>query len=473
MIYSKKFIALSLFLCSTLLLLSGCPMQGAKQERRGAKTVTLNPVDEKNERLVPQRPIARPQAPSKPVEPPAPAPTADKEVVDAVIAWVDGLGPNCSYKLSNSGAMIELSISTNDLKLEDVQRIAKLSDLTKLTFNNCRDFSDEYTEALLPLKEQLDYLQIGNGIITNESGKFVAQFVNLTELNLHHNANIGDAFCAELITNDPETVPLKKLEKLNMIYTGLTQTGLIHVRKLPNLSSLDIRGCTVIGDAGMRNVAKMPNLKSFLHYTGSASDAGLEQLSAVQNETQNIEMLHLQDFRLTDAAGPMLAKFTNLKTLILFRCGEFGSEGLKALKGMELNRLTLRGLPNVGNDGFEVFQDMPKLTRLYLTEMDAISDEGVANLSAVQTLEILEIEVMAVTDRTVKTISELKNLKELKLRSTEITNDSLDLLLKMPKLQTLRLLDNARIDESAAKGLLEPKEFKTLEIGKTRGELSE
>lgn len=404
----------------------------------------------------------RPTGPVRPVSKPSPPPTADPGVVETVIARIDQFGLNNSYKLSPSGALIELSISTGELTLDDVREIAKLSDLVKLTFNGCRDFDDEYTRELLPLKDQLTYLQIGNSKITNDSGEILGQFVNLVELDLHHNANVSDGICRQLLG-------LEKLEKLNMIYTNLTQTGLVQIRKLPVLHTLDIRGCTIIADAGMKNVARIPHLKNFQHYSGSVTDAGLEDLTAAEG----MESLFLQDFRLTDRAGQSLRKFANLKSLILFRCGEFGSKGLLELKGMGLNRLTLRGLPNVGNDGFAVFQDLPELKKLYITEMNAISDEGIAYLSSLGQLETLEIEIVGISDESLKTLGEMKSLKELKIRETNISNEGLKYLQALPNLKTLRILDNLRVDEPAAREMFAGKGLGVLEVKKTRGALEE
>ena len=369
---------------------------------------------------------------------------------------------NNSYKSSPARAINELSINTNELELEDVELIAKLTGLEKLSFSSCRAFNDKYTEALLPLKDSLTSLKIGNSQITNRSAEIIAEFPNLVELNLERNTGIGTPAC-RFFAN------MEKLERLNLIYTSLNETGLLQIRRIPNLQSLDIRGCTIIADNGMKRIAEIPKLKSFQHYSNSVSDTGLEELTAAEN----IESLFLQDFRLTDAAGQSLKKFKNLTSLILFRCGEFGSPGLLELRGMPLTRLTLRGLPNLGNDGFEVFRELPGLKRLYLTELDAVGDAAFLPMTELKNLEILEVEIVGISDEALQSIAKLQNLRELKLRSVGITDAGLDEILKLPRLTSLTLLDNAGIDDAAARDKFAAKNYRVLEIGRSRGDVQE
>jgi hypothetical protein len=292
----------------------------------------------------------------------------------------------------------------------------------------------------------------------------ISKFPNIVELNLERNTGIGDPAAREI-------AKMEKLEHLNLIYTNLTDNGLMALRRMPNLRSLDIRGCTPISDSGMRHIARMSALKSFQHFSNGVSDAGLETLTAAEN----IESLFLQDFRLTDpAAGQSLKKFKNLTDLTLFRCGEFGSQGLLELKGMSFTRLRLRGLPNLGNDGFEVFREMPTLRRLILEELDAVGDAAFVPIAELANLEVLAVEVIpGVTNEALKSIAKLQNLRELKLRSVEITNEGLDEILKLPRLTSLQLLDNGRIDEAAAREKFAGKNYRTLTIGKTRGDVQE
>jgi Leucine-rich repeat (LRR) protein len=86
--------------------------------------------------------------------------------------------------------------------------------------------------------------------------------------------------------------------------------------------------------------------------------------------------------------------------------------------------------------------------------LGSLSDEGLKNLAALQSLELLDIwSISAMSDATVEVIAKLPNLKELGIRSTSITDASIDKLLAMPKLQSLTLKDNASVSAEGVKKL--------------------
>ncbi len=110
-----------------------------------------------------------------------------------------------------------------------------------------------------------------------------------------------------------------------------------------------------------------------------------------------------------------------------------------------------------------VFQDMPKLRRLYLHELGGVTDAGLKNLSSVKSLETLDIwSIPQMSDATVEIIAQLPNLTELSIRSTAITDKSIQLLSKMPKLKRLTIKDNASIFSRSVKVA------KREELGKAR-----
>jgi Leucine-rich repeat (LRR) protein len=147
----------------------------------------------------------------------------------------------------------------------------------------------------------------------------------------------------------------------------------------------------------------------------------------------------------------------------------FGSEGLLALRGKPLKRLTLRDLAAFDDVGMEAFRDFTTLRRLYLHELNSITDVGMMNLVYLKELEVLDIwSVPLITDKSIESIAKLPNLKSVAIRSTKITDKSVDLLLTLPKLEDLDLRDNAAITENAKAKLKDSKKFKTLKLDTTQ-----
>jgi Leucine-rich repeat (LRR) protein len=182
-------------------------------------------------------------------------------------------------------------------------------------------------------------------------------------------------------------------------------------------------------------------------------------------ENPNIENLLIQDFMISGQSGQHLAKLTKLKQLEIFRCKGFDSQGVIALKGLGLERLTLRDLSAVDDQGMEVFHELPKLKRLYLHELQSVSDEGLKSLASLKSLEQLDVwEVANFKDATIDVVATLPNVRELSLRSTGVSDASIEKFLKMPKLQSLTFKDNGSVSEESLQKL-NSKKWVKLDIG--------
>jgi Leucine-rich repeat (LRR) protein len=282
----------------------------------------------------------------------------------------------------------------------------------------------------------------------------VKSFPSVTSLDLSSNTNMTN--CVLKVISQ-----LSNLERLILVQNRFNDLGTIRLSKLEKLRLLDLRGNMEAGDMTLEIVGTLPNLAAFKHRSTTVSDYGIEYLA----ESKTLRALLMQDFGITSQAGEQLAKLENLTELEIFRCQGFGSDGVLALKGMKLSRLTLRDLPMVDDMAMEVFADLPALKKLYLHENDSVSDYGLENLKSLESLEVLDIwSVPQMTDATIDVIAALPNLKELSIRSTSVTDAAIDKLLAMPKLTSLTLKDNANV---TAEGLekLSGKEWSKLDIG--------
>lgn len=359
-----------------------------------------------------------------------------------------------------SGLLTEVSIQDGaSLTAEDVAIFGKLHDLEKLQIYNCRAFNDEMASQILGL-EQLTSLAITNSIISDDSVAAIVQaFPNLTELDLSSNTNMSNKVLKLL-------VPLKKLERLTLIQNRFNEINTRQLGKMPELRVLDLRGNMEAGDMTLEVISTLPKLTALKHRTNVASDSGMEYL-ANASELQN---LLIQDFKISNRSGMYLAQLKKLRQLEIFRCQGFGSDGVLALKGLKLERLTLRDLPDVNDSAMELFTDLPELKRLYLHELSSVGDDGLSNLASLKSLELLDIwSISGMSDATVEVIAALPNLKELGIRSTSITDASIDSLLAMPKLQTLTLKDNAQV---SSKGIekLKSRKWTKLDTGPAKSD---
>ncbi len=380
--------------------------------------------------------------------------TATSEDVDAAKKRLTELGPVA--KLSMQGPRLtEISIlEGSNVSEADIALIGRLTDLQKLQIYNCRTLNSAMVAQLSGLKG-LTSLALTNTIIDDAAVEsIVKSFPNLVELDLSSNANMSSS-ALKLISE------LVHLQRLTLVQNRFNELSTRRLSKLPDLRVLDLRGNMEAGDMTLEVVAELPKLTSFKHRSTAVTDYGMEQLS--RNGT--IDSLLIQDFAITSQSGAHLAKLSKLKQLEIFRCQGFGSEGVLGLKGLHLERLTLRDLPNADDQALDVLNALPMLRRLYLHEISGFTDTGLKNLGALKSLELLDIwSLPQMTDATMDVIATLPELKELSVRSTAITDASIDAILKMPKLQLLTVKENSSISEEGIKRLA-AKKWTKLDVG--------
>ena len=396
-------------------------------------------------------PVATPASEAPPAPTPAavtpapaadPAATANAEDVKAARARFDALKAKAAPKDGDLLTEIEIKDGSN-LTADDLARFGKLTDIKKLQIFNCRTLNDEMAASLSGLRG-LTSLALTNTVINDVTVEMIAKsFPNLTELDLSSNTNMTSSV-VKIVSQ------MSQLQRLTLVQNQVNDIGAQRLSKLQALRALDLRGNMEAGDMALEVVAELPKLTGFKHRSTAVSDSGMEYLS----RNQTLDSLLIQDFNITDQSGPHLAKLGKLTQLEVFRCQGFGSEGVLALKGMALTRLTLRDLPNVDDRAMEVFDYLPKLRKLYLHELHSVTDEGLKHLAALQALELLDIwSVDKMSDATVDLIVTLPHLKELTIRTTEVTDATVDKLLGMKSLQTLTFKENGAVTEEAVKKL--------------------
>ncbi len=303
---------------------------------------------------------------------------------------------------------------------------------------------------------ELTSLSLTNSVINNATAEMIVQsFPKLVELDLSSNTNM-DHGVMKILAGQP------KLQRLSLVQNQVNDVGAQQNQEVPGAANDRLaRGNMEAGDMALEVVAALPKLTGFKHRSTAVSDSGIEYLSA--NAT--LDSLLIQDFNITDQSGPHLAKLPKLTQLEVFRCQGFGSQGLLALKGKGLTRLTLRDLPNVYDEGLQVLADLPALKRLFLHELPSVTDAGLSHLGKATAIEQLDIwAVPQMTDATIDVIATLPNLKTLSIRGAGITDASIDKILAMKSVQSLTFKDNGSVSEEA-KAKLSTRTWKVLDLG--------
>jgi len=370
-------------------------------------------------------------------------------------ARLDALGKEAKYKLDGEGRLAEIAIEdAAELTAEDVALFGRLGDLRSLRILNCRVLNDEMVDQLTSLKN-LDTLALTNSALTDAGvEKIVQSFPNLVELDLSSNTNMTGAAMKQIAS-------LAKLERLTLLQNRFNDLNTRRLSKMPELRAIDLRGNMEAGDMTLEVVGKLPQLTALKHRSTAVTDAGLEGLA----KSETLESLLMQDFVITNDSGPHLAKLSKLTSLEVFRCQGFGTDGVLALAGLPLTRLTLRDLPDVGDPALAVLAKLPRLKRLYLHELASLGDEGLRQLAAAKNLEVLDIwSLPKMTDASIDVIAALPNLKELSIRETGVTEASVEKIAAMPKLQSLTFKNNGPLSAANA-AKLTGRKWSKLDLG--------
>jgi len=362
---------------------------------------------------------------------------------------IKALNGQCTLTPENTIKTITFT-NGSDLNTEMFDLFANQADMESLHIANYRDLNDAAVAKLAGLKK-LKTLDLINGGISDAAIKTIVEsFPGLVALDVSSNSRLTDAAAREI-------AKLAQLERLNLIFCNFSEFGILNIAALPKLRAVDIRGNMKIGDGGMSALAMLPALRSLQHRSPSISDEGIRALT----EAKALDNLFIQDFSITGRSGEYIRQMEKLTSLTIFRCENFDSEGVRSLKGLKLNRLTLRGLP-IDDTAMEVFRDLPTIKRLYLQELSSVTDVGMANIAFLKDLEILDIWEVPITDKSMETIAKFTSLKTLMLKGTKVTDVGIEILLTMPKLESVTLTDNTEVTPAMIQKLQDAKKFTVL-----------
>ncbi len=232
--------------------------------------------------------------------------------------------------------------------------------------------------AALPYLTRLDLSQTR---ITDLGLQQLKAAPSIVELNLYYAEQITDEGMAAV-------KGWKKLKRINLRGTKVTDTTLEHLANVATLESIDV-GFAQITDVGLDRLTPLVNLKELVVGGNKLTDVGLQALRQLPGLTS----LSLGGSQRTDSG---------LWTISLT---EQGLDSITTLK--ELRELRLDGMP-VTARWLEKLKLLTKLERLSLKGCKRVGDDASPMLSAWSTLRILDLEGTAVTE---KGLTELRQAK--------------------------------------------------------------
>lgn len=267
--------------------------------------------------------------------------------------------------------------------------------------------------------------------------------------------NIVEVSLARTWASDSDVervVEIKKLRRLDLSFTYVTDAGIEHLRQLPELEELTLDTAEAITDAAA----------SYLR------------------ANKNLRKLVLRGTDITDVGMPYLVALTSLRSLDLSHTmiGDVGLESLPALS--ELEELNLGGTRITGTN-LNFLKLLPRLRKLSFSGIQRrnagacwtplITDLDLDAISLLSGLEDLNLGIgvslgrtgvavgvgncrvtggIQLTDLGVTKLGRLTKLRRLDISGAKITLAALRALKNLPQLERLSLWNCAALDDSAA-----------------------
>jgi Leucine-rich repeat (LRR) protein len=199
----------------------------------------------------------------------------------------------------------------------------------------------------------------------------------IVELNLYY---------AEQITDEGMAAAKgwKKLKRLNLRGTKITDTTLEHIAGIATLESLDV-GYAQVTDVGIDRLTALPNLRELTLGGNKLTDVGLQAI----RQLPGLTYLDLSGMQRTDS-GLWFVSLT-----------ELGIEALLPLR--ELRELRLDGLPASAR-WLDKLKSLPKLERITLQGCKRTDDNAMTVLASWPSLKSVDVKGTAVTEKGIATL---------------------------------------------------------------------
>jgi Leucine-rich repeat (LRR) protein len=235
----------------------------------------------------------------------------------------------------------------------------------------------------------LAYLDLSLTRVSDQGMQELRNLPGVVELSLRFAESVTDEGLAAI-------KGWKKLKRLDVHGTKISDTTLEHISGITTLESLDI-GSAMITDVGLERLSTLVNLKQLTMGGNELGDAGLQALRQIPGLT----LLDLTGRQGTDSnvwAISMSEKgLEAVMTLQQLRELRFGCTLIGI--GVEGTRFATVSAMSVTTRWLERLKTLPNLQRLTLQGCDRVDDESVPVIAAFPSLRALDLKGTAVSEK--------------------------------------------------------------------------
>ena len=331
-----------------------------------------------------------------------------------------------------AGKRLSLFIGQDAWK--DLSPLANLGadDLYMLGFSNPNNGSQVPDDRCMPHIVNLTGLKVLTLGRTNASAKGLKYLSSLSSLER--------LYAPSGLTNDglAEIARLSSLRALYIRDHSLTNAGLAHLAKLPLLEELELVGKGRVNDPGLAHLAKIPHLKYLMLEGLVFTDAGMAHL-------KNCPSLRILDLstqkKLTNSTLIHLSEIPQLERISFYWNENITDEGIAHLTKLKsLSMLNIKH-SKVTCAGLIHLAKIKTLVNLTLPDR-GVTDAGIEHIAQLHNLKKLwagSSSSTPLTDRSLKYISSLINLEELNIHGAGLSDEGMKDIAKLKKLRRLSI----------------------------------
>lgn len=273
--------------------------------------------------------------------------------------------------------------------------------------------------------------------ITPQSFRSLAKFTKLKSLVLSDSAFNDE--CASYLGES------RSINKLNLSGTALSDRGLAFLTKIP-LDDLNMES-TNVTNQGMKSVVLMRGLRRVSVAHTNVDNEGLKQISKLPLRCLRVESTNVDDDGMKSLSGN--------NTLERFYCEStsIGEAGLRQIASCKITDLSLDGCRNVDDHCIDfITKTWPDIVSLSISDTQ-ITGSGGRFVWRLKRLRELKMNTIKLTDEDIAPIVGLYKLEKITLRESLITDKTMELLTRLPKLRKIELTKCSGVTDNGVRAL--------------------
>ena len=295
------------------------------------------------------------------------------------------------------------------------------------------------------------------------------KFALLSSLTAFAVSAAGPAHVAAWVAEQGGTMTA---DRVSLRGAWITDSDLDVLATIPHLKALDLSQ-THITDLGLERLKKLPDVTELnLYYAERVTDEGIAHLKG----WKKLERLNLRGTKITDTA---LEHISGLISLVALDAGfaQITDSGLDRLTNLTHLRELAIGGNKLSDSGLQFLKSLPDLTHLDISGSQrtdsglwfvTVTDLGMEPVAGLKHLRELNLGGTGTTDLGLAKLKELSQLQSLDLSRTQVTPKGLETLLVLPRLEKLSLWKAPKIDDQAVPVLCRFARLKFLDASETK-----